>query len=31
MDPQSAWEEMLDAIALGDFLEAELRAESLME
>lgn len=31
MDPQSAWEEMLTEIAAGDYHEAELRAEGLME
>lgn len=31
MDPQAAWEEMLEAISASDFFEAELRADALME
>lgn len=31
MDPQSAWDEMLKAIADEALLEAELQAEALME
>lgn len=31
MDPQTAWEEMLEAIAGNDLFEAELRAESLLD
>lgn len=30
MDPQAAWNEMLDAIAANDLFEAELRAEELI-
>jgi hypothetical protein len=31
MDPQAAWNEMLDAIAENNLAEAELRAESLLD
>ena len=31
MDPQVAWNEMLEAIAIKDFFEAELRAEALID
>ena len=31
MDPQAAWNEMLDSIAENDLAEAELYAESLLE
>jgi len=31
MDPQTAWNEMLDAIAENDLAEAELRAEALLD
>lgn len=31
MDPQSAWNEMLDAISSEDFFEAEIRAEALLD
>lgn len=30
MDPQAAWNEMLEAIAANDLLEAEIRAEGLL-
>ena len=31
MDPQSTWNEMLDAISEKNLFEAELRAESLLD
>ncbi len=31
MDPQVAWEEMLEALATGDFFEADIRAEGLID
>ena len=31
MDPQAAWNEMLEAVATNDFNEAELRAEALLD
>lgn len=31
MDPQAAWNEMLEAIAIKDFFEAELRADALLD
>ena len=31
MDPQAAWNEMLEAVATNDFHEAELRAEALLD
>lgn len=31
MDPQAAWNEMLEAIASDDFDEAELHAEALVD
>jgi len=30
MDPQAAWNELLDALAENDLAEAELRAEALV-
>lgn len=30
MDPQAAWNELLDALAVDDLAEAELRAEALV-
>lgn len=30
MDPQVAWEEMLEALATSDLFEADLRAEGLI-
>lgn len=30
MDPQAAWNEMLEAVATNDLFEAELRAEALI-
>lgn len=30
MDPQVAWNELLDALAAGELAEAELRAEALI-
>ncbi len=31
MDPQAAWNELLEAIAVEDLFAAELRAEALIE
>lgn len=31
MDPQDAWDEMLEAIATNDSIEAELRAKALLD
>ena len=31
MDPQVAWEEMLEALATGDLFEADIRAEGLID
>lgn len=31
MDPQVAWNDMLEAIAIKDLFEAELRAEALLD
>lgn len=31
MDPQAAWNEMLDAVATSDFFEADIRAEGLID
>ena len=31
MDPQATWNEMLDAIAESNMLDAELRAEALLD
>ena len=31
MDPQAAWNEMLEAVAGNDLFEAELRAEALID
>ncbi len=30
MDPQAAWNEMLEAVATKDLIEAEIRAEALL-